>query len=392
MKISQQRQQRRSVNFSTTAKSFGICILLMAVLAATVSISDAASVEKGSEKTPDPNSRPRRSFEPYCGIYCLYAASKFFDANTAPEKLLKPEYIGSRRGSSLAELKKAAEDNGLYAECIGNLTISDLRKCAYPVILHVKFAPTSSEYGHYRLFLGSETGGAKLFDPPSPVELVPYHKLAPLWDGTGLIVSAEPINLGRVCVSARRRFALCIAICTVIILAVHYGRKKLFALIPHFSRIQLIGLSIVQTGGMVMLALLGAMVYHFANDAGFLAHANATTSVQQAHLGSFVPKVSKNEVEQLLNSDTVIIDARYKGDFEAGYLDGAISIPVDANDTQRQKAMADIEKDAKIVIYCQSKGCPFAQKVTVKLKADGFNNISIYKGGWNDWKSNGKRQ
>jgi hypothetical protein len=68
-------------------------------------------------------------------------------------KLLKPEYIGSREGSLLAELKKAAEDNGLYAQPMGKLTSRELRQCPHSVILHVKPDTMSREYSHYELFL-----------------------------------------------------------------------------------------------------------------------------------------------------------------------------------------------------------------------------------------------
>ena len=129
------------------------------------------------------------------------------------------------------------------------------------------------------------------------------------------------------------------------------------------------------------------MCYHFVNDAGFLAHANATSSIQQANAVNFIPKVSKEKVGKLLGSNAVFIDARMARDYEAGHLEGSISIPVNAEDEHRMKAMAGIAKDAKIVIYCQSGGCPYAEKVTAKLKTDGFSNISIFKGGWNKWKT-----
>jgi len=74
------------------------------------------------------------------------------------QELVKPEYIGSRKGSSLAELRKAAEDNELYAVPVGKLTSQALRNCPHPVILHVKSDTTSREYDHYELFLGTKNG------------------------------------------------------------------------------------------------------------------------------------------------------------------------------------------------------------------------------------------
>jgi rhodanese-related sulfurtransferase len=122
------------------------------------------------------------------------------------------------------------------------------------------------------------------------------------------------------------------------------------------------------------------MIYHFVNDEGFMAHPNATASIQQAHIGNFIPKVRKKELAELLNTDAVLIDARFACDFEEEHLEGAINIPVDANDRQYREVLANIDKSARIVVYCQSGGCGFAERVAVKLMSDGFSNVSMFKG------------
>jgi len=180
----------------------------------------------------------------------------------------------------------------------------------------------------------------------------------------------------------------------MVVLAVHWARRRWLPATIVNSRRKLLGLSIVQGAALAVAALLCGMIYHFANDAGFLAHPDATEPIRQAHLGNFIPKVSKDKVQRLLNSDTIFIDARYARDFKAEHLEGAISVPVDANDTQRQKAMRSVPKDARIVVYCQSAGCKFAEKVAIKLTDDGFSNVSIFRGGWHEWaaKSDGKKE
>jgi rhodanese-related sulfurtransferase len=135
------------------------------------------------------------------------------------------------------------------------------------------------------------------------------------------------------------------------------------------------------------------MVYHFTNDEGLLANANATAAIQQAHTGNFIPKIGERKVHKLLDSDTVFIDARRARDYKAGHLERAISVPVDANDVGRQKATAEIPKDSPIVMYCQSASCKYAEIVAIKLKNEGYSNISIFKGGWAEWAAkNGKNK
>lgn len=90
----------------------------------------------------------------------------------------------------------------------------------------------------------------------------------------------------------------------------------------------------------------------------------------------------------MLDTDTIFIDARFSRDYEAGHLEGALSIPVDSNDVYMNNVTNNIAKDAHIIMYCQSSGCKYAEIVAIKLQEDGFRNISIYKGGWMDWKEN----
>ena len=358
---------------------------LVSILAFNAGPSFAETI---SQPTPaKPASVKRGSSRSYCGLYCLFAVMKATGQNVNFRELLKPDYIGSKKGSSLLELKKAAEDNGLYAEMVGKLTIRQLRQSPYTIILHTKSA-AGNNYDHYKLFLGTKDGHAKLFDPPEPIKLVPFHEIAPRWDGNGLVLSATPIDIGSLFAQSRKQFIMYAAVMTGIILMVHWGRRQWLQSGRVVSSHQLLGFSLAQGIGLVVISLVFGMIYHFANDAGFLANANATASIQQAHAGNFIPKISERKVQKLLDSDTVFIDARFARDYKAGHLKGALSIPVDGNDVERQEATADIPKDSRIVMYCQSSRCKYAEIVAIKLKDDGFSNISVFKGGWVEWIAN----
>jgi len=355
-----------------------ISILIFVVLA-------QAAIADGEDTSKTAKSPRKRCIGSYCGIYCLYTVMKLSDIDVGPNELLKPEYIGSHKGSSLAELKKAAEDNGLYAAPVGKLTSRVLRQSPYPVILHVKSAADRKEYDHYELFLGTKDGCARLYDPPEPIRLVPFYKLASRWDGTGLIVSDMLIDLGAVFAPARKRFIIYAAIAIAVILSIRLVRRHWLPSLNMMSRPCSFGLSIAQAAGLTIVVLLWAMTYHFADDEGFLAHPDATAAIQQAHLDSFIPKLTERQVRKLLNTDTVFIDARLPTDFEAGHLKGAINVPANTCQDEHQKAMSDVAKDARVVIYCQNAGCPFAKKVAIKLITDGYSNVSLFRGGWQKW-------
>ena len=378
----------QSYNFRT----YRIRLLLLIFAITFLHNERIFSIEQKEKAKTDTSTKIAKSSGPYCGLYCLYTVMKMAGRKVDFVDLVKTEYIGSRKGSSLAELKKSAEDYGLYAIPVGKLTNRELLQSSYPIILHVKSEIGPGQYDHYELFLGTENNQARLFDPPNPIKLVNFRELVPQWDGNGLIISAEPIDIRAFFASTRKRFMLYAAAAIVAILVMHRAKRWLPGELLN-TRTRLFGLSVTQAGGFALVALLCGIIYHFANDAGLLANANATASIQQAHAANFIPKVSEKKVHKLLDSDTVFIDARFARDYKAGHLDGAISVPVDANDVECQKATADIPKDARIVMYCQSASCTFAEKVAIKLITDGYSNISIFRGGWAEWVAkNGKKE
>lgn len=329
---------------------------------------------------------------PYCGIYCTYILCKMYDKNIDIKSLIVPQYIDSPKGSSLVELQRAVTDVRMHAKSVGTMSISELRRSPYPMILHVKSTSESKEYNHYKLFLGTKDGKARVFDPPNVVQLVPFHELAPMWDGTGLIVSDKPIDLGKIFWPARKRFLLYAIAAIAAILAVRLITNKLYPTVGRLPIHKKLGLSLLQGGELTMMALIAGLLFHFVNDAGFLAHANATTAIHQAHLANFMPKLSTSQLRQDIPSGTVLIDARYKEDYEAGHIEGAINIPVGLCDAGRAAVLSKINKNARMVVYCQSTSCKFAETVATHLHSDGFSDISIYKGGWQEWQSNLKQK
>ncbi|MBA7678784.1 hypothetical protein ES703_87062 [subsurface metagenome] len=106
------------------------CLSLFVCLSVIITSTTIAAYKNNQEASKVVPAK-RKSSGSYCGIYCLYTTMKLADKEIDFRKLLKPEYIGSRKGSSLAELKKASEDNGLYALPMGKLTSQVLRSCPH---------------------------------------------------------------------------------------------------------------------------------------------------------------------------------------------------------------------------------------------------------------------
>jgi rhodanese-related sulfurtransferase len=319
---------------------------------------------------------------PHCGLYCVYGSARYIGTDIDFVDLVKPEYVGSAKGSSLNELMKCVEDVGLKAKAIQNINSRFLRQITWPVILHVKEDYFSQDYSHYVLFMGTENDKAIVLDS-SEKKIIPFSDLLPLMDGIGLVVSNEAIDWGAVFWPGRKRFIINTGFVIGFILVVRWLRGRWRISVKSVKG--RVGLSMAEGMGLGIAAIIFGMVFHFVNEAGFLAHAGSTAGVQQAYAGTFIPKVDKEKVAEQLGRDTVFVDARYSRDYEAGHMDGAISVPVDCNDAELEEAMAGTGKDAKIVVYCQSSGCPYAEKVSIRLKRTGYNDVSIFKGGWVAW-------
>ncbi|MHC4397536.1 MAG: cysteine peptidase family C39 domain-containing protein [Planctomycetota bacterium] len=58
---------------------------------------------------------------PHCGLYCVHAAARYLGTDMDFADLVKPEYVGDAKGSSLNELMKCVEDVGLKAKAIQNI-------------------------------------------------------------------------------------------------------------------------------------------------------------------------------------------------------------------------------------------------------------------------------
>jgi rhodanese-related sulfurtransferase len=127
------------------------------------------------------------------------------------------------------------------------------------------------------------------------------------------------------------------------------------------------------------------MAYSGRNDEGVLSNEIAVAATMRAHRGAFLPTVSVAEAARLLNDHAAFIDARAAEDFEAGHVPGAISLSVKASPTKVDQTMSSIPKEARIVVYCQSRGCTFAEQMAILLLDRGYQDVSIYKGGWVEW-------
>ena len=86
---------------------------------------------------------------------------------------------------------------------------------------------------------------------------------------------------------------------------------------------------------------------------------------------------------------SVVVDARSKFEFDQeGHIPGAISLPDDKKEEKLgDNAVADqVMSGLPIIVYCSSKTCD-AATLTAKFLKDLDMDVSVYVGGFKDWKN-----
>ncbi|WP_439483781.1 MBL fold metallo-hydrolase [Cyclobacterium plantarum] len=93
--------------------------------------------------------------------------------------------------------------------------------------------------------------------------------------------------------------------------------------------------------------------------------------------------IDKKEVKQQLEKGTVqVIDVRGASEYKKGHIEGAKNLFVGKLDQNLDK----VSRDKPVIVHCQSGGR--AAIAYSLLRANGFDNVSNYAGGWEDWSSN----
>jgi len=352
--------------------------LLLALLLASHAFGATSQPSKAS-----PNAARMAGREPYCGLYCVYAALRYYGRTVDFAKMLDPKYVGTAEGSSVRELQSAAEDNGLYTATVANLSSDVLARTKSPVILHVRRDDAREVYDHYILLLEVNGDKAVVFDPSTSVTSAPIHEIAWRWDGKALFLSKSPISMSRMLGPTYGQILACLLLgVPVAVLALWVNNRWRRAPMSSSRRVRL---GFLQAILLVVFAFGLGLGYHRLSGSGLLRESNAVKEVVRNHLADFLSIVRAEDIPGLIHSDTVFVDCRFPREFALGHLPGAINVPVFFGQQERLEAMGATRKNKRVVLYCKSKGCLYSGEVALRLLDDGYSNLSLFRGGWDKW-------
>ena len=98
--------------------------------------------------------------------------------------------------------------------------------------------------------------------------------------------------------------------------------------------------------------------------------------------------ITLEESKQYYEDYSVIfLDSRSLSLYKNGHIKNAISFPYLEFDEQYSKLSSKLNNSSLMIIYCGGENCNSSEKLAIKLLDKGYNNIKIFKNGWNQWKS-----
>ena len=102
----------------------------------------------------------------------------------------------------------------------------------------------------------------------------------------------------------------------------------------------------------------------------------------RAYLGEPVEAIARSELRARLGKhDVVVVDVRPEEEFDAGHIEGAVSIPVE----ELSDRLAELPEGAEIIAYCRGPHCAYAHDAVRRLRGAGRAARRL-EGGWPEWK------
>ena len=146
-------------------------------------------------------------------------------------------------------------------------------------------------------------------------------------------------------------------------------------------------LGVIQTAVLLGFLFVLGILHHAFSPVGFLKNPSAVAEVTRRYYSVDVPEIDIAEMELAVEDGTIpLFDARYVRDYKRGTIPGAKSISINSDLTERREVLGSIPKARRIVVFCQSSGCGYADEVAQFLKFNGYENVVIYRGGYREWK------
>jgi rhodanese-related sulfurtransferase len=327
------------------------------------------------------------------GVSCIQRAAEMLNAPVNMINLLTSPHARAAESRIDEAIVAMTNEQGLHALALQDMTLRQLGRCPYPVILHVKGARFSTTPDYFVLFSGMKEGQCKIINDTREVIIPPDH-LMEQWTGKAIIVSREPIS-SDVAFLSNSQFSsryLLMGGSAFAVLGI--------ALFSHSRSRPSVGKSFFQAGGIIAVSVALALSSQLIAGDSLWPGVISTPRVQDGHAYDFIrhqsvadSKAASKSPRQISLADalrlfedgnTLFVDARDPSEYLSGHIKGAISYP--ASDVDRQQhLLKNIEKNRPIVVYCAVASCSKGDYVASFLMAHHFSDVVVFTGGYTKW-------
>ena len=117
--------------------------------------------------------------------------------------------------------------------------------------------------------------------------------------------------------------------------------------------------------------------------------ASAPIKTTQVVVAQFPDPVELQQVQELLASGALLIDARHADDYQQSHIEGAVSLPLAELDQRLDAFRNDVPADRVLITYCNGFGCPDSFDLGVLLLEGGYQQVRVFEGGFPEWRDAG---
>lgn len=100
--------------------------------------------------------------------------------------------------------------------------------------------------------------------------------------------------------------------------------------------------------------------------------------------------ITTREAEDLWAAgEAVVFDARPERAFREGHVPGARSLPAVESGGKPPAEVLELARERTLVVYCEGGDCQSSLALAKRLHDEGFRDIRVMTGGWEEWKKAG---
>jgi len=362
------------------SSTFLICVVFITRLCYADSDSATASLLQVNQVSARESFNPTA---PYCGVQAVCLAARALNKDVDFNQMVTPQYIGSKQGSSISELRSLCESLQLRTKSFSYLTVNSLYGTVHPLILHTSAQAELRKYDHWTLCTGIKNGKAitwKVVGGQSICEEIPLDDLAAQWDGNALAVFGDQVS--------EATFTTFIWIEKIMLAGI--GVVFFVVLVNINSSFRHYDKRINVCMGLFVILVVPGIAYLIHSmvlyPGSFLVNDNTIKKIQEDYTISFLPKVSLDTVKKSCkDANTVIVDARMPYQYQQGHIENSVNIPYAMPLDEVDAILKEHPKDIPIIVVYEPFGCSRAIDVFQRIKKLGFTNIYRFKDGWTEW-------